>query len=133
MCEWFPNAIQSWKHRLDLHDKAWRHLLVKKHEAAMSCQQAGIRRPGLLGDADTSAQPVVVVEPTADDPHVEHHSESSEAGEEVAACEHAEPIVAADYRARGGSRGVAAAEQKKKGNIRLLAADLLTKPPPAYS
>ena len=56
MCEWFPHAMQNVKHRPDLHDKAWRHLRVKKHYVDMIYNEARLRRSELCDEADT-AQP----------------------------------------------------------------------------
>ena len=49
--EWFSHAMQNLKHRLDLHEKAWRHLRVKKHEADMVCDEARLRHTELFGGA----------------------------------------------------------------------------------
>ena len=113
MCEWFSQFLHNWKHPRDLHEKAWRHLRVKKHEADMIYDEARMRRFELLGEADnearsrwfelfgeadTSTHPAV--EPTTDDGGIgdfallaKNFSEDSEASEQVASCELAEPIV----------------------------------------
>ena len=85
--EWFSHAMQNLKHRLDLHEKAWRHLRVKKHEADMVYDEVRLRHSELFGEADTSAH--TAVEPTTNDeciddfaPPAQNFYEDSEATEE---------------------------------------------------
>ena len=77
MCEWvLPRHAEREAHRPDLHDKAWHHLRVKKHDVDMIYNETRLRRSELCAEADTSAH--TAVEPTTDDEGIDDFAPPAE-------------------------------------------------------
>ena len=127
-----------------MHEKAWRHLHVKRHEADMIDNEALLWRSELFGEANRSAhpdaEPMDVRRRHRRLCSAESFSEDSEASEDVAACEHAELTVGAKDEAATSADApsacpgeIEATEQEELASMRLRAAGLFTKPPLAFA